>query len=193
MMAGHRIINQNSLHFLTFTVVGWVDVFTRKKYRDIFIDSLKYCIEHKELLIFSYVIMSNHIHLIVRTDSQAGLSAIIRDLKTFTSKSIIKAILENPGESRSEWMLRLFKFYAKFNKNNSKYQFWQQDNKPIELVSLKCINQKLDYIHLNPVKAEIVELPEHYLYSSARNYIGQQGLIEVEILDFRNNIGYIDL
>ena len=189
---GYKIENQNGLHFLTFTVVGWVDVFTRKRYRDIFIDSLKYCTQNKELLLFSYVIISNHVHLIVRTDSEAGLSAIIRDLKTFTSKKIIKSIIEDPGESRSEWMLRLFKYYAKYNSNNSKYQFWIQKNHPIELVSPKWINQKLDYIHLNPVEAGIVELPEHYLYSSARNYVGQEGLIDVEIMDFRNSIGYID-
>ncbi len=192
-MSGYKIKNQNSLHYLTFTVVGWVDVFTRKRYRDVFIDSLKYCQQKKGLLIFSYVIMSNHVHLIVRTDSGMGLSAIIRDLKRFTSNQIIKAIQENRQESRSEWMLRLFKYYAKYNSNNTKYQFWKQDNRPIELVTPKWINQKLDYIHFNPVKAGLVESPEHYVYSSAKNYVGEKGLIDEEILDLRNNIGYLDL
>lgn len=189
---GYKIENQNSLHYLTFTVVGWLDVFTRKRYRDIFMESLKYCIKHKDLLLFSYVIMSNHVHLILRTENEVGLSAIVRDLKTFTSKRIIQSILENPGESRSEWMLRLFRYYAKYNSNNTKFQFWKQNNHPVELVSPKWINQKLSYIHLNPVEAGIVDLPEHYLYSSARNYVGQEGLIAVEILDFPNSVGFID-
>ena len=189
---GYKIENQNSLHFLTFTVVGWVDIFTRKRHRDIFMNSLKYCMQNKGLLLFSYVIMSNHVHLIVRTESAKGLSAIIRDLKTFTSKKIVQAIIENPREYRSEWMLRLFKYYAKYNSNNSKYQLWIQNNHPIELVSPKWINRVLHYIHLNPVKARIVEFPEHYIYSSARNYIGQEGLIDIQKLDFRNDTGYID-
>ena len=182
-MGGHKITNQNELHYLTFTVVGWVDVFTRKKYKDIIIESLKYCMENKGLLLFSYVIMSNHMHLIIRTDNKTGLSAIVRDFKTFTSKKIIKTIIENYKESRSEWMLRLFKYYAKYNSNNKTYQFWKQDNRPTELISLKWINQKINYIHMNPVKAGIVEKAEHYLYSSASNYLGEGGLIDVEVLD----------
>lgn len=192
-MGGHLIKNQNALHFLTFTVVGWVNVFARKKYKDILINSLKYCIKEKELLLFSYVIMSNHMHLIVRTDNENGLSAIVRDFKKYTSKEIIKAIKQNKNEFRREWMLRLFKYYAKYNSNNTEYQFWTQHNKPMELYSPKWINQKLDYIHLNPVKAGIVREPQDFIYSSAENYIGKKGLIDVEILDMRNDIGYIDL
>lgn len=79
-------------------------------------------------------------------------------------------------------MLRLFKYYAKFNTNNSKYQFWKQDNRPIELVSEKWIQQKVDYIHLNPVKAKYVEFEEDYIYSSARNYAGKSSPILVAFL-----------
>ncbi len=192
-MGGHKIINQNEMHYLTFTVVGWVDVFTRKAYKDLIMESLKYCIKEKGLLLFSYVIMSNHMHLIVKTENESGLSAIIRDFKSFTSKQIIRAIKDNPRESRKEWMLRLFKYYGAHNSNNSEYQFWKQDNKPTELISPKWINQKLDYIHFNPVKTGLVNEPEHYLYSSARNYAEIEGPIEVEVLDFRNTIGFINL
>ena len=86
-------------------------------------------------------------------------------------------ILENPKESRSEWMLKLFKYFAKYNKNNTTYQLWQRDNKPIELVSPKWINQKLAYIHLNPVRAGLVLQAENYSYSSAGQYIGNEGLV----------------
>ena len=78
-MGGHQIINQNAMHYVTFTTVGWVDIFTRKAYRDILIESLKYCQEKKGLILFGYVIMSNHMHLMIRTDSEKGLSSIVRD------------------------------------------------------------------------------------------------------------------
>jgi hypothetical protein len=87
----------------------------------------------------------------------------------------------------------LFKYYAKYNSNNSEYQFWKQNNQPIELASQQWINQKIDYIHMNPVKAGLVEVPEHYVYSSAGNYQNRKGLIEVELLDLQNDIGNLFL
>jgi REP element-mobilizing transposase RayT len=130
-MHGHKIINQNSLHYLTFTVVGWIDVFSNDIYRKIIIDSLIYCQKEKGLKINAYVIMSNHLHLICYTKDPFKLSDIVRDFKKFTSKSILESIQSNVSESRKEWMLRLFSFYAKYNKNNKTYQFWQQDSHPI--------------------------------------------------------------
>ncbi len=192
-MGGHKIHNQNALHFLTFTVVGWVDVFTRKDYCEIIIESLKYCQQKKGLIICAYVIMSNHLHLIARTSSPGGLSNIIRDFKTYTSKRIVKAIIQNHKESRREWMVPLFKYYARKNSNNKTYQFWKQHNRPIELSSPKWINQKLNYIHLNPLRVEIVANPEDYLFSSAMNYIGKAGKLEIEPIDLGFDIGYIDL
>ncbi len=189
-MGGHKIVNQDGMHFLTFTVVGWVDVFTRQIYRDIIINSLIYCIEQKELRLFAYVIMSNHIHLIAKTDAENGLSAIIRDFKKYTAKQIIKAIQINRQESRKEWILRLFKYYAKYNKNNTTYQFWKQDNRPIELISAKWIQQKLDYIHNNPVVTGTVIYPEEYLYSSAKNYASKEYILEVEILNPHTMLGF---
>lgn len=188
-MHGHKIINQHSLHFLTFTVVGWIDVFTRKRYKDILIESMKYCQKEKGLYLNAFVIMSNHMHIIAHSP-ESKLSDIIRDFKKYTSKEIIKAITENPKESRAEWMLKLFKYYAKYNKNNATYQFWKQDNRPIELINPKWINQKINYIHLNPVRAGIVELPEQYVYSSARNYLGESGVLELELIDVDNDANY---
>ncbi len=105
---GHKIINQNNIHYLTFTVVGWLDIFTRKDYKDIIIESMIYCIKHKGLNVHAYVIMSNHIHLILSASTGNSLSNIVRDFKKHTSKKIVKTIVENPKESRSEWMLGLF-------------------------------------------------------------------------------------
>ncbi len=190
-MHGHKIINQNGLHFLTPTVVGWVDVFTRRKYKDIIIDSLKYCMENKGLVINAYVIMSNHLHLICHAKDGNRLSDILRDFKAHTSKAIIQSILEDKVESRQEWMLRMFKYYAKYNSNNKTYQFWKLDNKPIELQSPKWTTTRLDYIHNNPVEAGYVIEAEYYVYSSASNYKNGVGLLDVELIDLRATDGYV--
>lgn len=190
-MNGHKIINQNGLYFITPTVVGWVDAFSRRKYKDVIIDSLRYCVENKGLVINAYVIMSNHLHLICHAKDSYQLSDILRDFKTHTSKKIIKTILEDKEESRQEWMLRLFKYYAKYNSNNTTYQFWKLDNMPIELQSPKWILARLDYIHNNPVKAGYVIEAEHYIYSSATNYKNGKGLLDIELIDLGSIEGYV--
>lgn len=122
--------------------------------------------------------MSNHVHMIIGT-SGSKMEDIVRDLKRHTSKKILKAIQENPMESRREWMLQLFEQAGKRNSNNKYYQFWQQHNHPIELFANKIMDQKLNYIHNNPVKAGIVAIPEHYIYSSAIDYADGQGKIPI--------------
>ena len=130
--------------------------------------------------------MSNHIHLIAQADKSIdqGLSEILRDFKKFTAKKII-ATIKTHGESRREWMLRLFKYYAKYNTNNREYQFWIQNNHPTALWHPEVIWQKIDYIHLNPVRAKIVDEPDQYLYSSASNYASENknGLLEMDLIE----------
>ncbi len=108
----YKIANQEQPYFLTLTVIDWVDIFTRKDYKITIVDSLNYCVTSKGLEIFAWVIMSNHIHLMVRAKEGFELSHILRDLKKFTSKAIIAKILEI-GESRREWPLNKFAFEAK--------------------------------------------------------------------------------
>ncbi len=158
-----------------------IDIFTRKRFKEILIDSLRYCIEKKELVVYGWVLMSNHIHLIVRSN-KGDLSGTIRDFKKYTSGIILQSIREEP-ESRRNWMLWIFSKASKENSNNVKYQFWQQDNHPIYLLSNEVMQQKLDYIHMNPVRAGIVEEPCHYQYSSAKDYIGEQGLLKIKLIE----------
>jgi REP element-mobilizing transposase RayT len=191
MSDGYQIRNQYGLHFLTMTIVGWIDVFAYLEYKNIIIDNLRYCQLNKGLNIFAYVIMSNHIHVICQTDSESGLSSLIRDFKSFTAKEIIKKI-QSENHSRAKWMLTNFAYQSRFNTRNSEFQVWQQDSNPVELVTPKFINQKLAYIHLNPVRAGIVDEASHYIFSSARNYEGFIGLLDVSLLDLGPNIGYID-
>ncbi len=166
---GYKIRNQAAVHFITFAVVEWVDVFARKDYRDIVLESIKHCQAKKGLILHAWCIMSNHLHLIVAA-KENNLSDVLRDFKKFTSKQIIKAIEENKHESRREWMLEIFKRSGEANSRNSEYQFWRQDNQPKELYSPAFVFQKLSYIHNNPVEAGVVDKPEEYLYSSARDY-----------------------
>lgn len=179
MSSKYKINNPDGIYFLSTAVVNWIDVFTRREYKDIVIDSLKFCMEKKGLLVYAYVIMSNHIHLILgRDENGSDLSSIIRDFKKFTSSQLIEAIAINPQESRRDWMLWMFERAGKKNSNNKKYQFWQQDNHPIELEG-EWIDQKLEYIHNNPIEAGWVEEPEHYEYSSAMNYAGKSGKLSI--------------
>jgi REP element-mobilizing transposase RayT len=180
MSTGYQIKDQHALHYVTLQVVYWVDLFTRKTYRDIIIDSLHYCQQEKGLELYAYVIMSNHIHLVVRSETN-DLSDILRDFKKFTSKKIIDTI-EEITESRKNWMLRLFMHAAKRQNKKGTYQVWTHENHAIELYSNEVIQEKVDYIHLNPVRSGIVSKPEEYLYSSARNYAEMENLLDVILI-----------
>jgi REP element-mobilizing transposase RayT len=159
--------------------VGWADVFSRQIYRDILIESFKYCREHKELEIFAYVVMTNHVHCILRSKN-GKLSDLVRDFKKHTSKQIMESIENNAKESRKEWLEMIFKYYAKFNKRSKDKQFWTHENHAVELSTNEMIEQRLNYIHLNPVRSGIVANPEDYLYSSARNYAEMDNVMEID-------------
>lgn len=131
----------------------------------------------------AWCIMSNHVHLIVGRDKKPNLEEIIRDFKKFTSVQLCRAIATNNEESRKEWMLAYFKRAAIESKKHVKYMFWKNDYHPIELSTKTIMDQKLAYIHDNPVKAGIVDKAEAYVYSSAKDYYtGQQGLLEITLL-----------
>ncbi len=179
MSTGYQIIEQDEIHYLTFQVIKWVDIFTRKVYRDIVIDSLRFCQDHKGLEIFAFVIMSNHVHLLVRS-SIGKLSDTVKECKSFTARKILDTIQDEP-ESRKEWMLNLFEFSAKQHKRNEQHQFWTHENHAEIIFSNKFFDQKLNYIHDNPVRAGIVENAEDYLYSSARSFAGKSCLLEIPI------------
>ena len=177
---GYKIRDQSATHFLTFSIMGWIDIFSRQRYRDLILDSFNFCRGHKKLKVGAYVIMSNHIHTIW-TASDNNLSDIVRDFKTFTSKAITDAI-EMETESRRDWLLYMFKFYANRTAANDKYKVWTGNNHPEEIHSELFLKTKLNYIHENPVRAGLVAEPSHYLYSSAANYIDKKGLIEIDLL-----------
>ena len=183
LQEGCKIRNQSATHFITFAVVDWVDVFTRQMYRNIVVDSIKYCQREKDLSLNSCCIMSNHLHLIA-SSRKNNLSAVLGDFKSYTSKKLLSAITTNKKESRRNWMESILRKHGEKNCRNKEFQFWRQENHPVELYSGAFVAQKMNYIHNNPVVAGIVDLPEHYLYSSARDYVyGKKcGLLEVEFI-----------
>ena len=183
MSTGYKILESTGLHYLTFQIVGWVDIFTRKIYRDVAIDSFKFCQENKGLNLYAYVIMSNHIHLMAQSET-GDLSGIIRDFKNFTGRKIVDIINDNGLESRSEWMKMIFEYHGKY-KNKQDNQIWTHENHAEQIYSQKFIVQKLNYIHNNPVRSAIVQKAEDYLYSSARNYAGLDSIIDITKLDIR--------
>ena len=165
-MSEFRTLNSDRPFFITLTVVGWIDVFTSSEYCDEVIKNLEFCQKNKDLKVYAYCIMSNHIHLIVANDG-GRLSDILRDFKSYTAKKILEMVQNNPVESRRDWMMHLFKFYAKSTPQNKEHQFWQKTNYPTELITAEMFDQKVGYIHQNPVKALYVTEAYSYVYSSA--------------------------
>ena len=172
------------LYFTTSTVIDWMDVFTRPVYKHIVVDSLNYCQANKGLDIYAWVLMTNHLHMIVGTHEQADneIGDLMRDFKKFTSKQLIKAIQENEHESRKDWLLDRCSFRGANDTKIKNYKFWQDGSYIEHVCNRNFFMEKLNYIHMNPVRQEIVDSPEDYPYSSARNYHGLQGLIDVIVL-----------
>ncbi|WP_447642078.1 MULTISPECIES: REP-associated tyrosine transposase [Chitinophagaceae] len=170
----YKIYNQNGIYFITCTVHQWVDVFTRNEYKNIILKSLQFCQENKGLDIYSWVIMTNHIHLITGSHKEK-LSDIIRDFKKYTSSQIISAIENNKAESRKHWLLWLLK-------KENKILFWQEGYHGEEITTTAFYKTKEQYIHSNPVRAGIVEREEDFLYSScATRYGNAKGLLELAV------------
>lgn len=181
MSRKYRFYNKEGLYFVGFASVYWIDVFVRDEYNYALVESLDYCRKNKGMEIYAWCIMPSHMHLIFRV-RENNPGEIVGHFKTFTSKKVQKMIEENVQESRKEWMLWLMERAGQKNSNVKKRQLWQQNNKPIELWSVEVIEQKLDYIHSNPVEAGFVSEPHHWKYSSAIDYSGGKGLLEIDLV-----------
>ena len=169
-------IRSDRLHFLTHTVANWIDLFTRRELAMIIVDSLNYCIEKKGLEVYAWCLMPSHLHMIATTSVGAkdNLSGVMRDFKKFTSKELVNRI-SLIAESRKEWLLRHFQM------GNDSYQLWMEGMHPIELFTKRFTDQKVDYIHNNPVDAGIVFEPEQYVLISACDYYDnrRRGLVNI--------------
>ena len=193
MSRKYKFHNNQQIYFVSFAVVGWIDLFIRNEYKDELVKSLDYCIKLKDLELYAWVIMTSHVHLIIGSRGKP-LSDIMRDLKRHTSERLHILIKNNTKESRKEClpaealaqagMLELMEQAGNENSNNSGFQLWQQHNHPIELPTPQIVHQKLDYLHLNPVAAGFVEKPEDWLYSSAKDYYtGKKGMLDIILIE----------
>ncbi|MEQ8576816.1 transposase [Fulvivirga sp.] len=176
----YKIQDQHACYFITMTVVHWIDVFSRRDYKDVIVESLNYCIAHKGLNLYAWVIMSNHIHIVGKVETELGMSGFLRDFKKFTSKKIMELIQEIP-ESRRDWLLDKFSFEARRTGRAENYKLWKDDNHAIDMSTIDMMN-KIDYIHDNPLRAGLVHEPDQYVYSSATDYAGGKGMVNVTVV-----------
>jgi len=169
----YKIYDEQAPHFLTCTINNWLPVFTRPATAQIILDALVWRQTHKNVKVYAYVILENHVHCILQADE---LSQQVHDFKAFTAKAILE-YLEAQGAKR---LLHLLEFFKRPHKVDSRYQVWEEGSHPQLLQNEAMLRQKIDYIHHNPVKRGYVDEAEHWRYSSARNYAGQEdGLIPV--------------
>jgi len=169
----------NAPYFLTTTITKHAHVFTRPEFFNVIISSLKHCQAEKSLGLHAFVIMTNHAHFILSAQGESRLSEILRDFKRYTARQIVQ-MLEGLGP-RGEIYLKVFRQAA--NRPDREYQVWEPDNHPEVILTDDFFFQKLHYIHDNPVRKGYVERPEHWLHSSARNYLlGDHRLIRVDCL-----------
>jgi REP element-mobilizing transposase RayT len=158
-------------HFMTLTVLHWIPVFTRPDTVDILFNSFRY-LAGEGLSIYAYVILENHLHLIAQSKQ---LDHDIARFKSFTSRQLLAWL----QEKKAKTLLDQLAFYKKAHKGDRTYQFWQEGVHPELVQGEDMMRQKVDYIHQNPVKRGYVDEAEHWRYSSARNYAGNTGLLEV--------------
>src|SRR6266487_6754574 len=178
MSRKYKFHDNDKLYFISFATVYWIDVFVREEYMEIVIESWKTCQEKKGLEIYGWCIMPSHVHLIIGSNKNK-MEDIVRDMKKHTSSALKTSITNNVLESRKTWMIWMMERAGKKNSNNKDWQFWQQHNKPLEIKGQEMFDKTLDYIHLNPVMAGFVTKPEDWKYSSARDFYGTKGLIQL--------------
>ncbi len=178
MSRKYKFHDNDKLYFISFAVVNWIDIFIREEYKQELIKSWQYCIENKGLQIYGWCIMTSHVHMIIGTTGK-NLDDIVGEMKSYTSTQFKKIIKDHPQESRKEWMLWMMERAGKKNSNNSDWQFWQQHNKPLEIKDQEMFDNTLKYIHDNPVLAGFVNKAEDWKYSSAADFCGLKGLINL--------------
>ena len=170
MTNSYRVFtDKHYAYFVTWTIVDWLPLFAEHACRQIVLDSLGYLRTNKHTQLNAFAIMPSHIHAILWPDDGTNLSDVIRDFKRFTSRKI-SDVAEK--QTRVDWLNKFIQA-RQLNRAQdvSKYQVWQEGSHPEAIFTEQFAKQKMDYIHLNPVKAGLVQTAEKWLYSSARAYL----------------------
>ncbi len=169
----YKIYETEYPYFITSTINSWLPVFTRQEAADIIFDSWRHLQRERELKLFAYVILENHLHMIV---SAPELPKVMQNFKSWTARQLID-LLKQRGAAT---LLRQLKATMLNHKMQSEYQIWQEGGKPKQMQNDDMMWQKIEYTHNNPLNRGFVDDPLHWRWSSARNYASQPGLIEVE-------------
>ena len=171
----YKVYEPTYPHFLTCTILHWLPIFTNQESVQIVIDSLKHLQKQDNMKIYAYVILENHLHLVASSNE---IRKTIQKFKSYTAYELLKLLKEKNATT----LLKQFAFYKKAHKKHTAYQIWEEGFHPKLISSEKMMIEKINYIHQNPIKRGYVDEAEHWRYSSARDYNGQEGLLEVERL-----------
>ncbi len=174
----YEIQNHQKLYFISLTTAYGVDIFVRDEYREVIIESLQYCQENKGLEIYAWCLMPSHLHLI-GASSQESILDILQDLKIYTARKLRLVITDNQQENRKNWMIRLFEWAGKIHHKQDYWDIWQPNHHVTPLLTSESILEKLAYIHLSPVASGFIDTASAWIYSSARDYEGENGLLKM--------------
>lgn len=180
MHSDHEYTEKEACYFITFQTVDWVDVFIRPVYKQVIVHTLNHFIESRGLVVYAWCLMTNHLHLLAQAKQGYVIADLEKEYKSFTATKILEAIDTEPG-LRKEWMLKRFENFGNMLGLIKKYHVWQNCSHPlyIDLKRTDLLIEHFKYIHYNPVRDKIVDMAEEYLYSSARDYAGMKGLVNI--------------
>jgi REP element-mobilizing transposase RayT len=168
----YQIFEDHYPHFFTSTVINWIPLFSSPPIVQIILDSLQFLQEQNRLQIYAYVVMENHLHVIA---SSEHLAKEIGNFRSFTARQIIDYLQERKAQN----VLKQLAYFKLRHKKDRDYQLWQEGTHPQRIHDGAMMRQKIEYIHHNPVRRGYVDEPGHWRYSSARNYGGRGGLLDV--------------
>ena len=170
----YKIYEEQYPYFITSTIKDGLPLLSKPALANVVLESLTYLHTERKITVYGYVIMGNHFHAIVKGED---LAKQLRLTKSFMARSMVD-VMKEKGNSR---LLSQIAFRKLRHKLRSDYQVWDEGFHPKQIFNNKMMNQKLEYMHFNPVKAGFVDRPEHWRYSSARNYLGEEGVIPITI------------
>ncbi len=171
--------DENLPYFCTITVLDWTPVFIEQRYIDPLVESLSYCRTNKGLRLFAYVVMPNHLHLIAAADD---LHALMRDFKRFTSRTIHERLLADARRTVLSWLEQAAQGARR---QRGEFSFWADGFHPQAISTSAVLEQKLRYLHENPVRKGLVGAAEDWWYSSASWYAGRRECrLEMDELEF---------
>ena len=176
MRSRYTIVESEGVYFFTATIVNWLPVLIGEAACSLVLESLQFCRRNKGLRLYAYVIMENHLHLVAEAPE---LSRCMQSFKQYTARGL----LQQAQTADKQWQLHQFDYCKKAYKNRSRYQVWQEGSHPQLIQGDAMLRQKITYIHNNPVRRGYVDIPEHWRYSSARNYENLDGpVLEIDAL-----------